>query len=51
LTTFLFADDEVIMSASEDSLQKLLHQLSKTVFTYNLAMSTDKTKILALKGK
>jgi hypothetical protein len=39
------------MTASEDSLQKLLHQLSKTAPTYNLIISTVKTKTLALKGK
>jgi hypothetical protein len=38
LTTILFADDQVIMTASEDSLQKPLYQLSKTVSTYNLSL-------------
>jgi hypothetical protein len=51
LTTFLFGDDQVIMTASENSLQKLLQQLCKTASTYNLTTSAAKTKILALKGK
>jgi hypothetical protein len=50
LTTLLFADDQVIMTASEGNLQKLLYQLFKTASTYNLTISTAKTKILALKG-
>jgi hypothetical protein len=49
--TILFADDQVIMTASENSLQKLLYQLFKTASQYNLTTSTAKTKILALKGK
>jgi hypothetical protein len=39
------------MTVSEDSLQKLIYQLSKTASTYILTISTAKTKILALKGK
>jgi hypothetical protein len=39
------------MTASEDSLKKLLSQLSKTESTYNLTIYTGKTKILLLKGK
>jgi hypothetical protein len=39
------------MTSSEDSLQKLLHHLRKTASTYNMTISRDKTKILALKRK
>jgi beta-xylosidase len=51
LTTILFADDQVIMTASEDSLQILLYQLSITASAYNQTVSITKTKILALRGK
>jgi hypothetical protein len=51
LTTIPFADDQVIMTASGDFLQKQTYQLSKTDSSYNLTISTAKTKILALKGK
>jgi hypothetical protein len=51
LATILFADDQVIVTVSEDSLQKLIYQLSKTASAYNVTISTAKTKILALKGK
>jgi hypothetical protein len=36
LTTLLSDDNQVIMTASEDSVQELLHQLSKTASMYNL---------------
>jgi hypothetical protein len=39
------------MTASEDSLQKLIYQLFKAVSTYALTLSAAKTKILPLKGK
>ena len=51
INTLLFADDQVIIQDTEDKLQKsvyILHQLSKD---YNLKISTNKTKIMALKGK
>ena len=51
INTLLFADDQVIIQDTEDKLQKsvyILHQLSKD---YNLKISTDKTKIMAFKGK
>jgi hypothetical protein len=51
LTTHLSADDQVIITLSKDSLKKLLHQVPKTALTYNLAISTVKTKIFPLKDK
>jgi len=51
LNTLLFADDQVITQDSEDKLQKsvfILNQMSKD---YNHKLSTDKTKIMASKGK
>jgi hypothetical protein len=51
LTTLLFADDQVILTASEDSIQKSLHHLSVLASKYNLPIFTSKTKILAMKGK
>jgi hypothetical protein len=36
------------MTASEDSVQKLQDQLSKTASTYNLIIFTAATKILVL---
>jgi hypothetical protein len=51
LTTLLFADDKVIIISSQDSVQKLLHKLSKTAITYTLTISTLKMELFALKGK
>ena len=51
INTLLFADDQVVIQDTEDKLQKsvyILHQLSKD---YNLKISTDKTKIMAFRGK
>jgi hypothetical protein len=51
LLTSLFTDDQVILIASEDSVQKSLHQLSDVTTKYNLTTSTQKSGILAMKGK
>jgi hypothetical protein len=39
------------MTTTKDSLQKLLYQLSETATVYSLAITTAKTKTLALTGK
>jgi hypothetical protein len=51
LSTLHFADDQVIITTSEDSVQKLLHQLSTTASAYNLTICASKTKVLAVKGR
>jgi hypothetical protein len=48
LTTILFADDQVIMTASKDFLQKLVYQLSKIALAYNVTISTAKARISTL---
>ena len=51
INTLLFADGQVIIQDTEDKFKEsvyILHQLSKD---YNLKISTDKTKIMAFKGK
>ena len=51
INTLLFADGQVIIQDTEDKFRKsvyILHQLSKD---YDLKISTDKTKIMAFKGK
>jgi uncharacterized membrane protein required for colicin V production len=49
LTTLLFVGDQVILTASQDCLQKSLYQLSDVASEYNQIMSTSKTKILAMR--
>jgi len=48
LNTLLFADDQVVI---QDKLQKSLYILNQMCKEYNLKISTDKTKIMAFKGK
>jgi hypothetical protein len=50
MTTIFCADDQVIITASEYSLQRL-HYLYKISSAYNLTISTAKAKVLAVKGK
>jgi len=51
LNTLLFADDQIIIQDSEDKLQKSVYILNQMSKDYNLKISTDKTKIMAFKGK
>jgi hypothetical protein len=51
LTPLLFADDQVTKQDSENKLQKYVYILNQMSKHYNLKMSTDKTKIMAFKGK
>jgi len=51
LNTLLFADDQVIIQDSEDKLQKSVYLLNQTSKDYNFKISTDKTKLMAFKGK
>jgi len=51
LNTLLFADDPVIIQDSEDKLQKAVYILNQMSKHDNLKISTDKTKIMAFKGK
>jgi hypothetical protein len=41
----------VILANSEDNLQRAIHRLNVTSKDYNMRISIDKTKILALRGK
>ena len=51
LNTLLFSDDQIITQDSEDKLQKSVYLLNQMSKDYNLKISTDKTKIMAFKGK
>ena len=51
LNTLLFADDQVVIQDSKDKLQKSVYILNKMSKDYNLKISTDRTKIMAFKGK
>jgi len=52
LNTLLFADDQIIIiQDSEDKVQKSVYILNQMSKDYNLKITTDKTKIMAFKGK
>jgi len=44
IKTFMFADDQVIISDNEDTLQRALHELNKIILDYNFQISIQKTK-------
>jgi hypothetical protein len=50
LLTLLFADDKVIISNTDDNLQKAAHKLHQ-ITEYDLTISAQKTKSMAFKGR
>jgi hypothetical protein len=51
INTLLFSGDQVILANSEDNLQRAIHRLNVISKDYNMRVSKDKTKDLALRGK
>lgn len=51
IKTLLFADDQVVFAKSEDELQRLMFSLEKHTEDYELKISTEKTKVMAFKGR
>jgi hypothetical protein len=51
ISTILFADGQVIMSNSEVNLQTAIYKLNKIITEYGLTISTDKSKVMAFKGR
>jgi hypothetical protein len=51
INNLLFADDQLILANSEDNLQRTIHRLNVISKDYNVRISIDKTKVLALRGK
>ena len=51
LDTLLFADDQIIIATSEDDLQHAAYNLQQVVSDFGFQISTDKTKVMAFKGK
>lgn len=46
IVVLCYADDVVLIAENEDDLQRLLQQFNKTVKTYNMVISTSKTKCI-----
>jgi hypothetical protein len=51
METVLFADDQVIMAETEDELQRAVYNLAITAQRYNMKISTEKTRVMAFRGK
>jgi hypothetical protein len=51
INTLLFVDEQVILANSEDNLQRAIHRLTVLSKDYNMRISIDKIKLLALRGK
>jgi hypothetical protein len=51
LLTQLFADNQFIISNTEDNLQKVAHKLNQIIIEYGLTLSLHKTKSMAFKGQ
>jgi RecA-family ATPase len=49
LLTLLFVDDQVIISNTEDNLQKAVHKLNQIITEYGLTISVLKTKSVVFK--
>jgi hypothetical protein len=51
IQTILYADDQVILTESEDELQMAVNELDKIVKKYDMKISTTETKTIGLCGK
>ena len=50
LLMLLFVDNEVIISNTEDNVQKAVYKLNKITTEHCLTISVQKTKLMAFKG-
>jgi hypothetical protein len=51
LSTLLFSEDQVVITDTEDNLQKAAHKLNHIIAGYGLTVSVLKTKSIAVKGR
>jgi hypothetical protein len=51
LRTIISADDQILISASEDDLQRAVFQLQNVLKNYNMETSEERTKSVAVAGK
>jgi hypothetical protein len=49
--TMLYADDQILLTKSEDHLQYSVHNLNNTAEEFSMEVNTAKTKIKAFTGK
>jgi hypothetical protein len=46
----LFADDQVLLTKSEDDLQYSVHKLNKIASEFSVEINTEKTRVMAFRG-
>jgi hypothetical protein len=46
----LFADDQVLLTKSEDDLQYSVHNLNKIASEFSILISTEKTRVMSFRG-
>jgi hypothetical protein len=51
IRTILIADDQVIVASREDELQRAAYTLKNIAIKYNLKISVNKTKAMAMRGE
>ena len=51
LLMLLFANNQVIISNTEDNLQKAAYKLNQIITEHDLTISVQKTKLMAFKGR
>jgi hypothetical protein len=51
MDTVLFTDDQVLLATTEDDLQSSIYSLSKAATLFNMDISTEKSKVMAFKGR
>jgi uncharacterized lipoprotein YehR (DUF1307 family) len=51
INTILFADDQILLALNKDDLQRAVTTLNKVIKTYNMKISCNKTKSMAMMGR
>jgi NAD(P)H-hydrate repair Nnr-like enzyme with NAD(P)H-hydrate dehydratase domain len=51
LNTVLFMDDQVIMTSTEDEVQRVVYAWNNIAIKCNLKIAANKTKTIVVKGK
>jgi hypothetical protein len=51
LSTAIFADNQVLIAESEDDIERAVFQLQNILKNYNVEISEEKTKSMAVSGK
>jgi hypothetical protein len=50
INTMLFADDQILLTKSEDDLQYSVHNLNKIASEFSMEINVEKTSVMAFRG-